>query len=183
MKSLNMRLGAIRKVRNLTNFKNRKMIAEGGFMSKLSYLIALWGGCGKVLKQSLQRIQNKAAQAVTGNDWSVSSKENLKQCGWMSVSQLAFYHSVLQVYKTRQSRQPRYLYRMHNSWAYPYRTRQAENSLVRVLSKPKLEITRDSFRWRAANCYNQLPTEIRASSKVERFKKLVKSWIMENVAI
>ena len=183
MKSLNMRLGAVRKIRNLTNFKNRKMIAEGVFMSKLSYLIALWGGCGKVLKQSLQRIQNKAAQAVTRNDWSVPSKENLKQCGWMSVSQLAFYHSVLQVYKTRQSRQPRYLYRMHNSWAYPYRTRQAENNLVRVLSKPKLEITRDSFRWRAANCYNQLPTEIRASSKVERFKKLVKSWIMENVAI
>ena len=29
MKSLNMRLGAVRKIRNLTNFKNRKMIAEG----------------------------------------------------------------------------------------------------------------------------------------------------------
>ena len=183
MRSLNMRLGAVRKIRSLTNFKNRKIIAEGVFMSKLSYLIALWGGCGKVLQQALQRIQNKAAQAVTRNDWSVSNKENLKQCGWMSVRQLSFYHSVLLVYKTRQSKQPRYLYRMHNSWAYPYRTRQAENELVRVLSKPNLELAKDSFRWRAANCYNQLPSEIRTSSKIEEFKSKAKPWIMENVAI
>ena len=130
LKTLNMRLGAIRKIRSLTNFKNRKMIAEGVFMSKLSYLIALWGGWGKVLKQSLQRIQNKAAQAVTRNDWSVTSRENLKQCGWISVSQLAFFHSVFLVYKTRQNKRPRYLCSMHNS------TRQAETGLIRVLSKP-----------------------------------------------
>ena len=125
-----------------------KMIAEGVFMSKLSYLIALWGGCGKVLKQSLQKIQNKAAQAVTRSDWSVPSRENLKQCGWMSVSQLAFFHSVLLVYKTRQSKRPRYLYSMHNSCSYPYSTRQAETRLIRVLSKPKLEreVVRDSLR-------------------------------------
>ena len=159
------------------------MIADGVFMSKLSYLIALWGGCGKVLKQSLQKIQNKAAQAVTRSDWSVPSRENLKQCGWMSVSQLAFFHSVLLVYKTRQSKRPRYLYSMHNSWSYPYSTRQAETGLIRVLSKPKLELARDSFRWRAANCFNQLPSEIRLSIKVEEFKTKVKPWIIENVAI
>ena len=42
MKSLNTRLGAIKKINNLATFKNRKSIAEGIFMSKLSYLIALW---------------------------------------------------------------------------------------------------------------------------------------------
>ena len=41
MKSLNTRLGAIKKIKNLATFKNRTMIAERIFMSKLSYLIAL----------------------------------------------------------------------------------------------------------------------------------------------
>ena len=36
LRSLNTRLGAVRKIRSLTSFKNRKMIAEGILMSKLS---------------------------------------------------------------------------------------------------------------------------------------------------
>ena len=58
LKSLNARLGDIRKIRNLTSFKNRKMIAEGILISKLSYIIALWGGCGTVLRKSLQVIRD-----------------------------------------------------------------------------------------------------------------------------
>ena len=42
MKSLNLRLRAVKKIRYLTTFKNRKMIAEGIFISKVSYLITLW---------------------------------------------------------------------------------------------------------------------------------------------
>ena len=141
LKALNTRLGAVRKIRYLASFKNRKMIAEGIFMSKLTYLIALWGGCGVGLRKSLQSIQNKTAQAVTRCDWSVSSKELLRQCGWMSVNQLIFYHSVLLVFKVKQSKHPRYMYMMHNSWSYPYCTRQAETGNIRVLNKPKLELS------------------------------------------
>ena len=45
MKSLNLRFRAVKKIRYLTTFINRKIIAEDIFMSKLSYLIILWGGC------------------------------------------------------------------------------------------------------------------------------------------
>ena len=48
IRSLNTRLGALKKIRKIASFKNRKMIAEGIFMSKLSYLILLWGGCGTI---------------------------------------------------------------------------------------------------------------------------------------
>ena len=41
VKVLSKRLGALKKICKVTNFKNRKMIAEGLIMSKLSYLIPL----------------------------------------------------------------------------------------------------------------------------------------------
>ena len=41
VKALTTRLSAIKKVASLTSFQNRKMLAEGIFTSKLSYLIAL----------------------------------------------------------------------------------------------------------------------------------------------
>ena len=71
---------------------------------------------------------------------------------------------------------------MLNSWAYPYCTRQAETGNIRVLNKPKLELSKESFKWRAANHYNQLPVEIRTSMKLESFKHKVKPWILNNVA-
>ena len=72
MKSLNLRLRAVKKIRYLTTFKNRKMIAEGISMSKVSYLITLWGGCNIDLQKFLPTLQNKAAQAVTRCDCSVT---------------------------------------------------------------------------------------------------------------
>ena len=95
IRSLNTRLGALKKIRKIASFKNRKMIADGIFMSKLSSLFSLWGGCGAVLKKSLQIIQNKVARVVTRLDWSTPVRDLLTQCGWLSVNQLTFYHSCL----------------------------------------------------------------------------------------
>ena len=41
VKSLNTRLGALKKICRLTTFRNRKMLANGLFISKLTYLICL----------------------------------------------------------------------------------------------------------------------------------------------
>ena len=118
IRSLNARFGALLKIRKIASFRNRKMIADGIFMSKLSYLISLLGGCGAVLKKSLQIIQNKVARVVTRLEWSTPAKELLLQCGWLSVNQLIFYHSVLLVYKVKLSKTPKYLYSMHNRWSF-----------------------------------------------------------------
>ena len=53
IRSLNIRLGALKKIRKVAGFRNRKMIAEGIVVSKVSYLISLWGGCELGLKRSL----------------------------------------------------------------------------------------------------------------------------------
>ena len=52
VKVLSTRLGALKKVCKVANFKNRKMIAEGLIMSKLSYLIPLWSGSETYLHMS-----------------------------------------------------------------------------------------------------------------------------------
>ena len=181
MRSLTTRLGALKKIGRVASFKNRKMLANGIFMSKLSYLIALWGGCGIVLRKSLQVIQNKVARVVTKLDWSTPAQELLLQIGWLSVNQLVFYHSILLIYKVKESQTPKYLHNMFNS-SYKYNTRQAEGGLIRLVGKPRLEVSRNSFRWRAANQFNQLPAEIRTCTSLASFKFKAKSWIQKNVS-
>ena len=95
------RVNALNKIARCSSFKTRKNIANGIVISKLTYLIQLWGGCSKYLIMCLRLIQNREARIVTGKDWSTSVKTLLLQCGWFSMNQLIVYHSLVLVYKIR----------------------------------------------------------------------------------
>ena len=181
--ALNRRIGSIMKMKKLVGFKTRKMIAEGVFMSKASYLISLWCGCATNIKKELQILQNKVARIVTRRDWSTPTRDLLRQCGWLSISQLGIYHSLLQVHKVKLSKRPSYLHNMHHGEHYVRNTRQAEDQQIRLLGNPRLELTRGGFRWQAAFYYNRLPKEIRQMETLDIFKKHLKTWIQENMDI
>ena len=88
------------------------MLADGLFMSKLVYLIPLWGGCEKYLIKALQMIQNKAARTVCKLGIFTPIKILPRHCGWISVNQLVFYHTVILLFKTLANQTPKYLYEM-----------------------------------------------------------------------
>ena len=66
MKQLTARLIGIKKVSANTSFKTKLMVANAIYMSKLVYLIAVWGGAKKYLLRSLQVQQLAVARVVCG---------------------------------------------------------------------------------------------------------------------
>ena len=146
------------------------MIANGIFLSKLSYLISLWGGCNLSLLNSLQILQNKAARAVAKVDWNTPTSDTLHQCGWLSVHQLVVSHTVLLVYKTLKSKEPMPLYnRFHTEYKYSL-TSQARSGSIKQKGYPNLELAKNSFRWRGAQSYNQLPSSLKNYETLVLFK-------------
>ena len=181
VKGLTTRLSALKKVGKVASFMNRKMIANGLIMSKLSYLIPLWAGCEAYLMQALQKIQNKAARVVTRS--ALTTAGHLSQCGWLSVHQLAVYQTCIMVHKVLPSRSPEYLLNMFTT-DYIRETRQAARLEIRQdMETPDLELTRDSFRRRAMREYYKLPAEIRRQSLVSAFKTELWRWIKANISI
>ena len=75
-------------------------------MSALSYMIVVWGGTEGYLMKTLQVIQNKAARQVTKLSWFTPTRLLLHQCNWLSIKQLVVFHTVIQVWKIRQSSVP-----------------------------------------------------------------------------
>ena len=71
-KSLNMRKGAIKKIRKCATFK---------YISKLIYLMPIWAGCEDYLVKALQVTQNKVARSVTKKDKFTTTKVLMKECG------------------------------------------------------------------------------------------------------
>jgi hypothetical protein len=184
VKSLTTRLNALKKICKYSSFETRLMIANGVFISKLIYLIPLWGGaCGYLLKM-LQVIQNKAARYVTRSSWFTPTKDLLKQCSWLSVSQLVAYHSLVVTHKTMLSQQPRYLHDKFGT-QFPFNTRLAASRQIRIDENfdAELSLAQTSFRWRASRLYNGLPTSIVSETKVARFKFHLKQWVRDNIDI
>ena len=183
---LNQRLGALKKVSKSASFQARLTVANGIFMSKLIFMIALWSGCQEFLINSLQVCQNKAARVVTKRDFSTPIKQLLKECGWRSVRQEMYYHTVLQVHKTLVNQAPLYLYsKLTEDGKYSRDTRQARNSSIRLgpSYQTGLSLCKDSFRWRGAAWYEALPTDIRGEWKIGIFKRKVNNWIKTNIVI
>ena len=184
IRQLNTRLNALKQISSVASFKTRRMIANGIFCSKLIFQISLWGGTADYLISSLQIIQNKAARVVSKRDKYTPIVELLRQCGWLSVRQLVFYHSVIQIYKTKQTSSPKYISDKLN-FEFPYNTRLASSESVRMGAefKSKLALTEKSFINRATVNFNQLPTELKQMMKIEVFKKKLKQWVIQNIRI
>ena len=107
---LNQRVGAMKRVAHAASFKARLTVANGIFMSKLIFMMPVWSGCQEFLISALQICQNKAARVVVKKDFSTPVAQLLKECGWRSVRQEMFYHTVLQVHKTMKTGAPVYLF-------------------------------------------------------------------------
>ena len=184
IKQLTTRLNALKMISYVASFKVRLMIANGIFSSKLIFQISLWGGTEEYLLNSLQIVQNRAARFVTRRDRYTPVVELLRQCGWLSVRQLTFYHSVILIYKTLQISCPKYIYSKLSS-EFPYNTRLSQSDSVRMGSEfqCKLELTEKSFMNRATLQFNKLPAELRQTEKIETFKRKLKTWVLENYKV
>ena len=59
LKCLNQRLGALKMISRAASFNARLTVANGIFMSKLTFMIPLWSGCQDYLIQALQAVMWK----------------------------------------------------------------------------------------------------------------------------
>ena len=189
IKSLNKRLGAMKKISRVASFNTRKNIANGIFMSKLIYLMPVWIGCDRYLINSLQVCQNKAARLVTKLDRFTSTKELMRQCGWMTVQQLLIFHSLVLLHKTIKQKKPTFLYQKVTSSSGQPNTRQTASTTaaLEAAGLPKqpsvetcdLELSRNSWCWASVSWYNQLPIGILSEQKTARFKTRLKDWVQK----
>lgn len=179
MKQLTTRINGLKKISVNATFNTRLMVANGAVMSKMVYLITLWGGAQQYLLKALQVQQNTAARTVCGfcsHGW--SKKKLLNRVGWLSVRQLIYYHTVIQAHKTIKTGKPRPLFDSIST-KHPRNTRSAAIGQIRFGEAFKAQT---SFKYRALHWYNSLPPSVRKGSTAV-VKKNLKTWVKENVPI
>ena len=178
IKTLTTRLNALRKLSINATFKTRLMVANSCFMSIIIYMVSVWGGTEDYIVRAVQVMQNKAARCVTKQSWFTPTKRLLLQCNWLSIKQLIFFHTALQVWRVKASKCPVYI----ESKLQLCKTRSSAqgNLLVPVVERSS---SSKSFMVRSAVTWNQIPAEIRSCKSLETFKRNLKQWIKANVEI
>ena len=109
LRKLRTKLVGLLNLRLIIPFKTRKLITEGIFNSTLVYCLPYFGGCNKAQVQSLQVLQNKAAQIVCQAPPRANRGKLFDKLNWLTVNQLITYHTVITVFKIRSSSEPEYL--------------------------------------------------------------------------
>ena len=169
---LKKRLAGLLKLRNCVPFPQLRMISQGLFDSVMVYCLPLYGGCGKGDLEALQVLQNKAAQIVTRSPPRSKRIPMFEKLDWLSVNQLIAYHTLIQIFKIRNSRQPEYLYEIVG--------RENRNGHI-IVSNTDLSLAKNSFTFRGPELWNSLPVNIRNSEKIRVFKKTCRAWIKETI--
>ena len=159
-------------------------------MSKILYLLPLYGGCPDYLLSAIQIKQTEAMRQVTGKRWVVpgrqfvSTAQLLKECGWLSVRQLSFYTTVLSVHKTLVHKTPEFLYeRLTSGRSYETRGRRKHLLERTSVEEARLKVASTSYRWRGHLQHSSLPESIKEERDITIFKNRLKSWVKKNVPI
>ena len=133
---------------------------------------------------ALQILQNKAARLVVKKGLYTPTRTLLKECGWLSLRQLVFYHTVLSVHKITVTGKPLQLKKKF-SQEYSYQTRQATGGGVRLVAdqRCKSKLASNGFCNRGVSEYNRLPNSVRKVNSLGIFKAKLKDWIKCNIPI
>ena len=172
LNKLKHRLAALGNLRYVVPYDVRKNMAEALFVSVLSYCLPLYGGTDKQNTESLQIMQNKAARFVTLASARESRKSMFDKLNWLTVKQLLFYHTALTTYRVRMSKEPEYL----SSFL------SCDNMRGNIIiPHTYLSLAKQSYCYRGATNWNQLPQCLRCLDTISKFKVELRKWIVENV--
>ena len=172
LSKLSKRLTALSQIRKFCPLSVRKTVAEGIFMSSLVYCLPLFGGLDKGQLNQLQVMQNKAARIVCGAPPRANRDELFKKVGWLTVSQLLTYHTLIQTFKIRKNDEPLYLASIL--------CQDTRNGRI-VTQNPNISLAASSFCFKASSLWNSLSRNLRSVEKIQSFKKGLKEWVLVNV--
>ena len=168
MSALRKRLGALKHLGTQVPKNGRKLLATGLIISKLIYMIPVWGGAPITYIRKLQRIVNNSARYILNGARRWKTDRLMAEVNWLRVDEMMEFHSLLTLWKILRKQTPKYLaqkFIIGDDWRIS-------------TSSPRLQITVSAFRWRSRQMWNRLPDNIRLLDNISGFKKHLRTWIV-----
>lgn len=138
------------------------------------YCSPLWDNCGVLLREKLQRFQNRAARVLTGANYDINSSQLLERLNWKNLETTFRFNKAVLVYNilnngTAPCLREFFSARSDNHNDYNLRNYDTDLSIP----KPKKEFLKRSFRYSGAVLWNSLSNEAKSAQSIYSFKRLI----------
>ena len=167
--SIRRQLGALQHLGTKLPSKVRKTLAEGMIISRILYLIPIWGAATGNYVRKAQILLNKTAKWVTGHKRTMKTSKLMQEIGWMNIRELQTQHSLLLMWKCIHLGTPDFMRQRL--------TVKDDGSLE--ITEARLKFTGRAFKWKMSSVWNDLPESLRQEKIVAVFKKRLKTWILD----
>ena len=108
-KNLRKQLGMLTKISKCTSRKLKLQLVNCLLLSRVNYMICIWGNSTHHLTNKIQVLLNKASRFINNSDKTTKITTLMENCNWMSVNLLTEYFSLIQMWKTLRWNIPLYL--------------------------------------------------------------------------
>ena len=109
LQSLRRQLGMITKLENCTSKKIKLQIVNTLLLSRINYMICIWGNSTETFNNKIQVLLNKASRFINNSNRYTKTTLLMENCNWLSVKEMTTYFSTLQMWKTLKLNVPQYL--------------------------------------------------------------------------
>ena len=169
LKSLRNKIGGLKFMSKFIPEKSKKLLVNGLILSKILYLLPIYGGTCKKFTTKIQVIMNDAARFVFNKNRRTSTKDLMQAMGWMDVHDLTDFHTLLLTWRILRLNIPRYLAEKFS---------RIEDDKI-ATEKPRLKNTEKGFRWRSVSLWNSMIPSLRQEKSYPRFKNQLRKWILK----
>ena len=138
------------------------------------YCSTVWDGLSITLNDKLQKLQNRAARAITKSPYNASTSELFSELGWDDLSTRRKKHKAITMFKTVHELTSPYLYELFDFRSTGYNLRNLENTLF--VPKPRTNYGKRTFSYDGAKLWNELPQSVRAICSLTQFKREIHNW-------
>ena len=162
-------LGLLKHQGSLIPISSRLNLARSLILSKLTYMMPVWGGAKASHIRKAQVVMNAAARWATGLPRRTRVSTLMRRAGWLSVHEQIKMTTLTQTWKT-----------IH--LGIPLRVRQRMevlDDLSIIVQEPRLLFSHDCLRWRSALEWNSLDESVRKVATVSAFKRQIKRLIIQ----
>ena len=179
--AIQKKMGALWLVSKYLPKAARLRLANGIIMSRIVYLIQLWGTCKECWLREMQKVQNKAARYVTRLPRHTKVSVLLQECGWLSITQLVVYHSVLLLWKLfRENRSSHLLKRVVTT---SHRGRNLQTGDRLYTRQGRILLSNLSWRVNSVTWWNDMPELLRTERRLNVFKGSLRHWVRQNTRL
>ena len=141
-------IGALKRVRQFIDTNTALKIYEALIQPHFDYCSTVWDGLSIALNDKLQKLQNRAARAITKSPYNTSTSELFSKLGWDDLSTRRKKHRAIMMFKTVHELTPSYLHELFDFCSTGYHLRNLENTLF--VPKPRTNYGKRTFSYDGA---------------------------------